>query len=78
MRAQLRDIFRVHPDTACHTHDLLDCPCASAPQCSSDDVDAPGTYEPDDEDLEEPSGFILASSVDMGKMTKADKAVGRA
>lgn len=25
--SQLRDIFRVHPDTFCNTHDLLQCAC---------------------------------------------------
>lgn len=26
-RKDLRDIFRIYPDTSCNTHDLLECPC---------------------------------------------------
>lgn len=58
----------MHPNTACHTHDLLDCPC------DREDVNGLDIPEGDSSDSEEeqPAKFISASQVQPGK---ADTAV---
>jgi DNA repair and recombination protein RAD54B len=75
---QLRDIFTIRPETACHSHDLLDCPC----DCirTSGDNDAPSTADAALEDdsrltADTTSGFVVASQVKIVDSPKLDKAV---
>ncbi|KAJ7647498.1 SNF2 family N-terminal domain-containing protein [Roridomyces roridus] len=73
-RKDLRDIFRIDPDTACNTHDLLQCPCDgtfSVPVQEEDSSNA----ESDSEDSDsESKGFINASQIRPGQINKMDKA----
>ena len=69
---QLRDIFRIHPDTACNTHDLLECPCDgnlvvmnSQPIPVDNVEDSPETK----------AGFIFASDIRTDELDVQDKAV---
>ncbi|KAJ7188473.1 SNF2 family N-terminal domain-containing protein [Mycena filopes] len=77
-RKDLRDIFRVHTDTACNTHDLLDCPCdgtltTETPEEVPDDVSMES--EPEDcGDNPEKKGFVNASHVRPEEIQKMDKA----
>ena len=60
----------MHKSTLCNTHDLLDCSCDSenTPPYENDDAgDDPG--DSDDEDDE--WGFVVASTLDPKKMSKA-------
>lgn len=61
VRNQLRDIFRIHPDTASNTHDLLECICENDegldPSVDQVDLDGHG------DEPESPKGFISASQV---------------
>ncbi|KAK9475090.1 SNF2 family N-terminal domain-containing protein [Dipodascopsis tothii] len=45
---ELRDLFTVHPDTLCNTHDLLGCSCRGLGEPSAPDDDASSVGEPDD------------------------------
>lgn len=70
---QLRDIFRIHPDAACNTHDLLECSCDSA-MSMDDDSDLVPII--DDEKMPE-MGFVCASDVptvdpDVAEQTVSD------
>jgi DNA repair and recombination protein RAD54B len=56
----LRDIFRIHPDTACNTHDLLECPCYGS---GFDQDHASDILDNDAEDVELEQGFVAASRV---------------
>lgn len=74
---ELRDIFTIRPGTACHSHDLLDCPC----DCigSSGDNDALSTADATLEDdsgltADTTSGFVVASQVKIVDSSKSDKA----
>lgn len=74
---ELRDIFTIHPKTACHSHDLLDCFCDRAE--TSDDVDAVPTIDTSIDDGITSSaggapGFIAASQVKSVDSQQADKA----
>lgn len=62
----MRDIFRIHLDTACHTHDLLECPCQTEEYIENAltpavDLDTAGQSDSADEDLER--GFVNASQL---------------
>jgi hypothetical protein len=75
---QLRDIFTIRPETACHSHDLLDCPCDRIE--TSGDSDAPSTAgaAPEDDSgltADTTSGFVVASQVKIVDSPKLDKAV---
>ena len=75
---QLRDIFTIRPETACHSHDLLDCPCDRIG--ASGDNDAPLTADAALEDdsrltTDTTSGFVVASHVKVVDSPKLDKAV---
>lgn len=78
---QLRDIFRIHPDTACNTHELLQCPCGriDAPNDEDEDdtrgSDSSGVLTEDDES-EGGRGFVHASSVRVDQLNRWDKEVG--
>ncbi|KAJ3788608.1 P-loop containing nucleoside triphosphate hydrolase protein [Lentinula aff. detonsa] len=58
-RKDLRDIFRVHPDTSSNTHDLLECLCEKEKEAEEDISDNNINYNK----LENPKGFIAASQV---------------
>ncbi|KAJ3760057.1 P-loop containing nucleoside triphosphate hydrolase protein [Lentinula raphanica] len=59
-RKDLRDIFRVHPDTSSNTHDLLECICEHEYEDAPDD----GV---DNSNSDSPRGFITASQVNPQK-----------
>ncbi|KAI9463687.1 P-loop containing nucleoside triphosphate hydrolase protein [Lactarius psammicola] len=74
---ELRDIFTIHPKTACHSHDLLDCFCDRAE--TSDDLDAVPTIDTGIDDGNRSNAraapsFIAASQVKSGDSQRADKA----
>ncbi|KAA1474331.1 hypothetical protein DENSPDRAFT_840910 [Dentipellis sp. KUC8613] len=74
---ELRDIFTIHPHTACHTHDLLSCPCDLAnPLDGANHLDVEDGSEASDDDEESDAsvGFIVASQVKAGTVQKMDKA----
>jgi len=70
---ELRDIFRINLDTACNTHDLLECICDN-PSAGQMEDSARMASDEDDED-EDPKGFIAASQVKPGVLTKTDREV---
>jgi DNA repair and recombination protein RAD54B len=75
---QLRDIFRIHPDTACNTHDLLQCSCDGIPNSEGDvgQTDADEMQQGNvDDDSESENGFVVASQVKPEQINKMDKAV---
>ncbi|KZP03756.1 P-loop containing nucleoside triphosphate hydrolase protein [Athelia psychrophila] len=85
-RKDLRDIFRVDPDTSCSTHDLLECPCNGLGQSGlpeAGDVNRAlanrvleATEDTDDSDSESETeqGFMAASQVKEETINKLDKA----
>lgn len=77
---QLRDIFTIHPGTACHSHDLLDCPCDRIKALGDDDATSAADTALEEEDKkvssDATSGFIIASQVKVVDSPKLDKAVG--
>jgi DNA repair and recombination protein RAD54B len=77
---QLRDIFRIDSDTACNTHDLLECPCngmsKSNPLEPIDSNRAQLDDDAEDSDYSEPGkGFIGAAQVKAEDINKMDKLV---
>ncbi|KAK7472895.1 helicase [Stygiomarasmius scandens] len=70
-KKDLRDIFRINLDTACNTHDLLECICDN-PSAGQMEDSARMASDEDDED-EDPKGFIAASQVKPGVLTKTDR-----
>ncbi|KAK0193509.1 SNF2 family N-terminal domain-containing protein [Armillaria mellea] len=74
-RKDLRDIFRIHPDTLCNTHELLECPCDVQSISSSQPESTPGLNEGDaDSDSDSHKGFVVTSQVSVGKLNKMDRA----
>ncbi|GLB37249.1 putative SNF2 family N-terminal domain containing protein [Lyophyllum shimeji] len=69
-RKDLRDIFRIDPDTPCNTHDLLECPCETASAVFPDDV--PTAVDEDDSEPEQ--GFVKACDVKAEVIEKTDRA----
>lgn len=69
---QLRDIFRIHSDTACNTHDLLECPCDGNTVALNSQPNPVGSVN---DDPETKSGFIYASDVLPHELDAQDKAV---
>ncbi|KAJ8077030.1 helicase [Marasmius tenuissimus] len=70
-KKDLRDIFRVDPNTASNTHDLLDCTCRGG-----DATEEECFIPPASDDGEERKGFVAASEVkvaDFGKLDKSDR-----
>jgi DNA repair and recombination protein RAD54B len=61
-RKELRDIFRIHSDTACHTHDLLECGCEHS-DTSGIELERPPAVVSDSDDEELERGFVVASQV---------------
>ncbi|CAL1708125.1 unnamed protein product [Somion occarium] len=70
-RKDLRDIFTVHPHTACHTHDLLECPCSGD---TTTNVSPDILESEDDNECDEEMGFMTASQVKPRQIEKMDKA----
>lgn len=80
LHLQLRDIFRVHPETGCNTHDLLDCGCDAVSKHFNDNVASVSgnDIEVDDDDDDEDAvgiGFVNASQVKPRHIEKMDGAV---
>lgn len=73
---QLRDIFRVHLNTACHTHDLLDCPCDGTQQDVQRLDDTPNDDNDADDDEKLEKGFVVASQIKPEQISKQDRLVG--
>ncbi|KAJ7124910.1 SNF2 family N-terminal domain-containing protein [Mycena epipterygia] len=72
-RKDLRDIFRIHPDTACNTHDLLECPCdGTVTVDTKEDVTDEASIESDSDS--EKKGFVNASQIRPEEMNKIEKA----
>ncbi|KAI0093328.1 SNF2 family N-terminal domain-containing protein [Irpex rosettiformis] len=82
-RKELRDIFTIHANTACHTHDLLECPCrtgssgpssftAAESEAESGHRSTSGS-EAAEEDSEKEMGFINASAMDPAKFDRMDQ-----
>lgn len=69
------------PDTACNTHDLLECPCGGLGKSNPlepIDTNLPAGKEDDEESEEsdyEEKGFMAASQVKTETINKMDKAV---
>ncbi|KAH9830730.1 SNF2 family N-terminal domain-containing protein [Rhodofomes roseus] len=75
-RKDLQDIFTIYPHTACHTHDLLECPCESSGgkiNVSADEDRGEATDGESDEE-EQHMQFMAASQVRPEQMNKPDKA----
>ncbi|KAF8972939.1 P-loop containing nucleoside triphosphate hydrolase protein [Flammula alnicola] len=68
-RKDLRDIFRIHPDTACNTHDLLECTCDG-----DSVVDDTTSVMIDGEDDQTEMGFVCASDVRTEDLDLVEKA----
>lgn len=74
---QLRDIFTFHPKTGCHTHELLDCPCARG------DVDGhDGGFDTEEDEAEMmkieqqmSKGFVTAASLSSEDIDAVDRSV---
>ncbi|TFK54023.1 hypothetical protein OE88DRAFT_1654480 [Heliocybe sulcata] len=72
---ELRDIFRIHRDTGCQTHDVLQCPCD--PSTGAKVAEEVGDTESSDEaeeTAERSSGFVAASQVKAEDIDRLDKA----
>ncbi|KAH7108135.1 P-loop containing nucleoside triphosphate hydrolase protein [Auriculariales sp. MPI-PUGE-AT-0066] len=69
---ELRDLFTVHSTTDCNTHDLLMCTC----HLNKDDEDINADEDDhgdDSSDEEQHPGFVVASTINPKKLSKADK-----
>ncbi|KAJ7502774.1 SNF2 family N-terminal domain-containing protein [Mycena galericulata] len=75
-RKDLRDIFRIDPNTACNTHDLLECPCdGTVVADTKKDAADKSCAESDSEDSDsEKKGFVNASQIRPEEIHKMDKA----
>ncbi|KAF9007989.1 SNF2 family N-terminal domain-containing protein [Cyathus striatus] len=67
--------FSIHPDTACNTHDLLDCHCDNDEDICEDIRDREGSLEPTVSDSEGPhyKGFVSASDIKPESGFQAEK-----
>ncbi|KIY48038.1 hypothetical protein FISHEDRAFT_44019 [Fistulina hepatica ATCC 64428] len=72
-RNDLRDIFRIHPDTSCNTHELLGCPC-EAFEPSQEGIGHSSADQDSDISDEEQRGFVNAAQVKMSRIQKMDRA----
>ncbi|EPT02698.1 hypothetical protein FOMPIDRAFT_1160247 [Fomitopsis schrenkii] len=75
-RKDLQDIFTIYPHTACHTHDLLECPCESSGAMNQDAVPNAddGDDDASDDEGEQHTHFMSASQVKPEHIEKLDKA----
>ncbi|EPQ57554.1 hypothetical protein GLOTRDRAFT_127906 [Gloeophyllum trabeum ATCC 11539] len=73
---ELRDIFRIHPNTGCQTHDILECPCDPTNGRKPVEHSSPSIcLDEDDEDMGDvTSGFVVASQLKSEDINKMDKA----
>ncbi|KAI6026362.1 P-loop containing nucleoside triphosphate hydrolase protein [Pisolithus microcarpus] len=74
-RKELRDIFRVHPDTGCQTHTLLGCGCGGRPS-AFEGADNKSEIEVafDEEAVPLFDNFVVASQVSKADLDQTDKA----
>ncbi|KAF7428413.1 helicase [Pleurotus ostreatus] len=73
-RKDLRDIFKIHFNTPCNTHDLLQCYCAgSGRRLSEQDVSLSDELMSDDEEPSPHEGFVQASEIRMQPVADYDK-----
>ncbi|KAG6813679.1 hypothetical protein H0H92_008527 [Tricholoma furcatifolium] len=70
-RKELRDIFRIDPNTACNTHDLLECPCEHTRFYEDSPVQS--TVE-DVEEEEIEQGFVKACDIKPELIDRMDRA----
>ncbi|KAG6920122.1 hypothetical protein DXG01_010190, partial [Tephrocybe rancida] len=68
-RKDLRDIFRIDPNTPCNTHDLLECPCEGNVVFE----DPPPMEDDEDEDPDTEQGFVKACDVKPEHIDKMDR-----
>ncbi|KAJ6497887.1 SNF2 family N-terminal domain-containing protein [Mycena sanguinolenta] len=76
-RKDLRDIFRIHPNTACNTHDLLECPCDGTAAVNTEEKDGGASMDTDSEDDDSGSkqkGFVNAAQIRPEEIDKIDRA----
>ncbi|KAI0790697.1 P-loop containing nucleoside triphosphate hydrolase protein [Abortiporus biennis] len=73
-RKDLRDIFTIHPNTSCHTHDLLECPCGDIAAANPTTGDQHPNDTDNESEEERPVGFMSASNIDQEHMDKMDRA----
>ncbi|KAJ7675096.1 SNF2 family N-terminal domain-containing protein [Mycena rosella] len=74
-RKDLRDIFRIHPDTACNTHDLLECPCdGTFTEDTKEDITDEDSIDIDSDSEAETKGFVNASQIRPEEISKIEKA----
>ncbi|KAJ7078907.1 SNF2 family N-terminal domain-containing protein [Mycena belliarum] len=68
-RKDLRDIFRIHPDTTCNTHDLLECPCDGTlvPNTTQDTDET--TIKTDCDSESETKGFVISQHSSCHRLT---------
>ncbi|KAJ6451570.1 hypothetical protein C8R45DRAFT_946122 [Mycena sanguinolenta] len=74
-RKDLRDIFRIHPNTACNTHDLLECPCDGMVTVNTEEKDDDVSMDSDSDSGSKQKGFVNAAQIRPEEINKADKAV---
>ncbi|KAJ3554226.1 hypothetical protein NM688_g3215 [Phlebia brevispora] len=72
-RKELRDIFTIHPNTACHTHELLECPCGDSEDMKALHRSDPLQEGENEDDEDESKGFMHASQVRPEHIEKQDK-----
>ncbi|KAF9484481.1 hypothetical protein BDN70DRAFT_872506 [Pholiota conissans] len=72
-RKDLRDIFRIHPDTACNTHDLLECRCEED-IALGDELGSVIEEMECQEEMPVRIGFVCASDVETESYDPAEKA----
>lgn len=70
---ELRDLFNIYPDVACHTHELLGCACGSRSQRPMESSERK-FVQPDSDDEDEPLsvGFQPANQVDPDKQSSKE------
>ncbi|KAI0305632.1 P-loop containing nucleoside triphosphate hydrolase protein [Multifurca ochricompacta] len=74
---ELRDIFTIHPGTACHSHDLLDCPCdrIGMPEDGDAELIADTVLEDGRRgNVDTAPGFVVASQLKTARSQKMDRA----
>ncbi|KAF7790310.1 hypothetical protein EIP86_001264 [Pleurotus ostreatoroseus] len=69
----LRDIFTIHPNTACHTHELLECPCDNSDDMRAIRESDTGDGSDGESENGPERGFIHASQIRPEHIEKMDK-----
>ncbi|KAF9467257.1 SNF2 family N-terminal domain-containing protein [Collybia nuda] len=70
-RKDLRDIFRIHLDSPCNTHDLLECPCEGTRATIIDDATLDAS---NDECSDQEQGFVKAIDLKPEQIDKVERA----